>query len=601
MRHIRDLSKLSLYGLFLLLAFGLLGCSKSTKAGREICEKAATKYIQCIEQTVGKEMADQARSTQEEGTAACARDEKTQAMYEKCLPVKDCDAFMKCLTDYARQTGSKPAPDGATRKEQCAYHVHNGLRGIGLQLVMFSESRPDDSKRKARACVLDDSKEVESCLNEKERKSLDKYAQQRQKDCEAWEPELAACILGLKGAKNCNPDEYPFWREPIIEGAAGPPIAWSIETKETEDEDTQMLWLTDGTLLVLDADGLRAFREGKQLWRAKAQGKDLLAAGKRIITRGPEGSLVFLDDKTGKQKAALWANEDEEVRGVMAQKDGKLLALMGGGQLFKISPAACKGSSTKCAKPGGKLPEDYVPDDPLLAELDNGTLAVRGYSSVSFWDKERKLIFDLWMGDRNELNFFTAVSPEYVAVNDSMGVALLEPAKCAKTGRNVYLPYAAYTKKSLGWRVGGPPEDCADCRRTSPECVVGYRGAVNGDWVNPISNNNGAVAFNDHGFVEKTHLLAADGGGWNVKTGGHGNVAADDKHVYTISFGQDGEGPTSILALALDDGKTVWQTKTPDGRNGVDEYTDTTIVVQGKWLAALVGKKIYAIDLKNSK
>ena len=582
--------------LVILLASGLLGCSDKRPDGEKICQEAADRYLFCVEEILDKHMAAIAREKRDEGIKACAEDEKTQEMYRVCLPEKGCDAFMECMTDYAKKTGSKPAK-GKTRKEQCAHHVSHGIRGVGLQLVMFSETRDDDSKRKARSCVLDESKEVESCLNDLEKETIGGYARQRQKDCESWKPELAACVLGLEGAKNCNPDEYPFWREPVIEGPAGPPVAWSIETKEMEYEETEMAWLEDGTLVVLDANGIRGVRAGKELWRKEAKEKDLMAVGKWIATRDNKGALVIRAGKTGKQKAAILA--DREIRAAVAVKGDKLLVLTGDGKLFRVNPAACKGRSKKCAKPDGSIPEDDVPDEPRLAEIGQSLTITTSYA-VRFYDKKRKPWFSVEMAENNEIEFFSAAGNKHVAVTDAMGVALLDVDACARGGKRLYLPRAAYVKKSLGYRAGGPPEECGDCRRPPEGCVAAYRGTVNGDWENPIPLADGVVAFNDHGFIEKTHLLAS-GGGWEVKTGGHGEVAGDEKHVYTITFSEDEAGQASIVALAREDGKPVWQTSLPAKRNEVDEYTDTTLLVQKRWLAAHVGKRIYVIDLEAAK
>ena len=590
--------KIRLYlGLVVLLVSGLPACSDKRSDGEKICQEAADRYLYCVEEILDKHMAAIAREKRAEGIKACAKDEKTQEMYRACLPLRKCEAFMDCLTSYARKTGSKTA-SGKTRKEQCAHHVRHGIRGIGLQLVMFSETRDDASKRRARSCVLDESKEVESCLNEKEKETLAAYGRQRQKDCESWKPELAACVLGLEGAKNCNPDEYPFWREAVIEGPAGPPVAWSIETKEMEYEETEMAWLKDGILVVLDANGIRGVRAGKELWRKEAKEKNLTAVGKWIGTRNDKGALVIRAGKNGKQKAAILA--DREVRAAVPVKGDKLLVLTGDGKLFRVNPAACKGRSKKCAKPDGSIPEDYVPDEPRLAEIDNRVLVVTSSYAIRFYDKKRKPWFSVETAENNEIEFFSSAGKQHVAVTDAMGVALLDVDACARGGRRLYLPHAAYVKKSLGYRAGGPPEECDDCRRPPEGCVAAYRGTVNGEWERPVPIAEGTVAFNDHGFIEKTHLLAS-GGGWEVKTGGHGEVAGDENHVYTISFGHDEGDQPRILALARDSGEPVWQTTIAAKREEIDEYTDTTLLVRGKWLAAHVGKRICVIDLEAAK
>lgn len=86
-----------------------------------------------------------------------------------------------------------------------------------------------------------------------------------------------------------------------------------------------------------------------------------------------------------------------------------------------------------------------------------------------------------------------------------------------------------------------------------------------------------------------------------MKTGGHGEVAGDEKHVYTITFSEDEAGLASIVALAREDGKPAWQTSLPANRSEIDEYTDTTLLVRKRWLAAHAGKRIYVIDLESAK
>lgn len=100
MKRLTGLLSICLALLPALLCGPLAGCD-----GKAICEKAAKKYVGCVEKKLGKEMADMARSKQKEGIKACKEDKKTQKMYKKCLPEKDCDKFMQCLMDYAKKEG----------------------------------------------------------------------------------------------------------------------------------------------------------------------------------------------------------------------------------------------------------------------------------------------------------------------------------------------------------------------------------------------------------------------------------------------------------------------------------------------------------------
>lgn len=70
---------------------------------KKVCNRAYDKYVTCVEKVVGKELAQVAR--QKKNIDACAKDKRTVKMYKHCLPVKDCEKFMKCLTDYARTHG----------------------------------------------------------------------------------------------------------------------------------------------------------------------------------------------------------------------------------------------------------------------------------------------------------------------------------------------------------------------------------------------------------------------------------------------------------------------------------------------------------------
>src|SRR5215211_2612278 len=108
-----------------------------------------------------------------------------------------------------------------------------------MQVAMLGEINPrtDDSKRRAQECVLDESNAWQDCLEPDERIEVQRYGAQRQRECEAWAPELAACILALPGARGCKPDEYPMWRLPLVEGPTGPAVAWTLDVSDDDDYD----------------------------------------------------------------------------------------------------------------------------------------------------------------------------------------------------------------------------------------------------------------------------------------------------------------------------------------------------------------------------
>lgn len=85
-------------------AVGVAACGgKPSAEAVKTCEKAAERYITCLEETMGKEAADLARS-KKGGIEACAKDKRTVDFYrDKCLPKKTCEEFMDCTMDLAMQ------------------------------------------------------------------------------------------------------------------------------------------------------------------------------------------------------------------------------------------------------------------------------------------------------------------------------------------------------------------------------------------------------------------------------------------------------------------------------------------------------------------
>ena len=86
-----------------LFSFSLFACSNAHN--KEICKQAADQYSECVKKTLGADMYQLVKSKEKEGIEQCTGDAKTVAMYEKCLPVKDCDKFNDCMTEYAGANG----------------------------------------------------------------------------------------------------------------------------------------------------------------------------------------------------------------------------------------------------------------------------------------------------------------------------------------------------------------------------------------------------------------------------------------------------------------------------------------------------------------
>lgn len=561
--------------------------------GDDVCEHAAVRYGQCIAEVLGEEVARAARRKQAEGIAACKKDGETQAMYRQCLPVASCEQFMGCLDEYARKTASRPAgaPSGS-RAEQCQEHVRKGLRGIALGLVTLGETRNDASKRRAHDCLLAETKQVETCLTESERALLDGMARQRQRDCEAWNAALAACILGLPGASNCNPDQYPLWREPIQEGTAGPAVAWSAGIEESSHDAAHFDWTSDGSLVIADSLGVRSIRDGSEVWRA-GKGRNMAwVVGPHVVVRDGRTGLSVLDAQSGKPRGV--ATLPGEIRAVGAAPRDRLVVLTDDGLLSWVTPGACHGPGEGCVARLATLPAEDLPYEPSLAALRDDTIMAATTDSVQVFDASGKRRFRMAL-DASRADFVVAVPPEHIAVADTAGVALLSPGACARLGAELYLPSTVHLDRSIRTRRERP-EGCPKCRLAGAGCVAAYRASLVGSWQFPAPLPGGAVSFNNHGVVERTHLLQASRG-WTVKTGGHGATAGDERYVYTVSFGQDSEGPVRLLALARDDGRTVWQTELAGASPGVEQYRDCRVAVRGGWLAARVGPRVFAIKL----
>jgi hypothetical protein len=87
----------------LVLCLAAAACSKGHN--KEVCKQAADHYGTCVKQMLGDEMHQMVKAKEKDGIEQCTGDDRTVAMYEKCLPEKDCDKFMSCIQDYALANG----------------------------------------------------------------------------------------------------------------------------------------------------------------------------------------------------------------------------------------------------------------------------------------------------------------------------------------------------------------------------------------------------------------------------------------------------------------------------------------------------------------
>jgi hypothetical protein len=550
----------------LVPALWVIGCKGKGGDARAVCERAAVKYASCIREILGPELEAMAR--QRDGTAACSRDAKTVAMYRACLPKAECTAFLACLDDYAEAAQPAVASD-LPRPAQCAQHVQDGLRGIAMQVVLTNEivKRSERAMRTAQECTLDEGRPWKDCLEPPERAEVQRYATQRQADCEGWPPELAACILRLPGARDCDRDSYPFWQLPIEQGAAGPPVAWTTELTDDDDyeNDAALAWTGDGTLIVRDERGLRALRDGKPRWQAAPLATDpalsLTSTHVALRGKGADDGVHLYELATGTHRRVLAGGYVDAV-GAAGEE---ILAITTEGELFSIAPARCVRPAS-CATRLGAL-EDAPhtsriggwQEQVVLASTDALVLAdrkARGRLELSY--------------DVNDV----VLTPDGAIVTDDRGIAVLAFAGCRKAGPRIEL---------------------ASTRTAVPGCVIERHAISWASSVEPTPLAGGAFAFNDHGIVENTQHVGPPAA-WQVKTNGAGRVAGDAAHVYTVSMGLDGRGPVRLLALARDSGKVAWQTDLP-GASPEASSLAIAVVHRDRRLAVRVGTRVFVIAL----
>jgi Cys-rich protein (TIGR04453 family) len=86
----------------LVLVFLLAtACGGSSKADREICQRAADRYTQCVGEVLGEEAKAMVSAPEKDGRDQCAADPRTVDAYKKCLPKQSCNEFMDCVMDLA--------------------------------------------------------------------------------------------------------------------------------------------------------------------------------------------------------------------------------------------------------------------------------------------------------------------------------------------------------------------------------------------------------------------------------------------------------------------------------------------------------------------
>ncbi len=475
-----------------------------------------------------------------------------------------------------RVTASAPSvaiPPGAPRAEQCALHVKAGLRGNALTLIAMAEHIADDAKRQAQSCAVEESRPVESCLDPTLRQELAEHARQRQRDCERWSSEVAACVFELPGATGCKRDELPLWRAPRVEGPPGPSLAWSAEI-EAGSDDIALAWAPAGTLIVADDAGVKAMRAGAVLWQAPAAPRQVWIAGQRAVARDREleDRLIALDLATGKPRGGATIDVSGDIRPAGADA---LLAVTADRGLVRLSPAAWTAAGRAGQTVLAALGEQESFDEYTPLPLSDGSVVVTSSSRLERVDTRGKPGFSIRVGGS-----LTAAIPldrtRFALVADE-GITIFDAAACGGVA-DVELADGV----------------CDGCPLAETGCAAAFQRTSSMDTIAAVPAGD-AVAWNDHGMIERTRLLAVDPGrSWEATTGGFGTPGADAAHIYVV-VGDLAE--LRVLALDRGTGKPVWQTELARAGSPDQDWGSAQIAVGPGWLAARVGGKVYALAL----
>jgi hypothetical protein len=543
-----------------LVLLALAACSGKSRA---ICDQAATRFESCINETLGPEFANMLHG-REQGVDACAKDDKTVAMYRECLPKTTCSEFLDCMEGFAHDHAPKISGD-LSRSEQCAQYVANGRRAIALQGNALGQR-----DEKTIVCLSDESNDVDSCIDATVRAEVDRYAKERQRQCEKWPDALAACVMHLPSAHDCKRDEEPMWSLPVEAGADGPAIAWSTSVA-TDDkiEDRDIAWAANHVLVVADATGLRALQGGKELWRAPAGPREFAIAGSRIVpSHAKDGTGAVLDVATGESVGSL---PDGHFGADASRIVGRV----------RDTVVDVKCAAKRCTtKPIAKLGDMDWPER-VVVRRDG--FALVDYRQIWLYDRTAKLRVELVLADSGH----TVFTSNGLSILGDSGIVSLSLPDCVHQGGKLLVPTAQQLDKDDQPDL----DDCEGCRVATRDCIVGSTRLS--DMLSPmlVAMPSGGVAFNDGGIIEKTHASGPDGT-WEMETKGHGEVAADARNVYTISWTSEVD-PPRLIALARDTGKARWHVDLV----GLKSVDHAKVVLGDELLAARAGDKLFVIPL----
>jgi hypothetical protein len=408
--------------------------------------------------------------------AACAKDDKTVAMYRDACR-RSCNEFMDCLRTTRE---AQPKIRHLSRHEQCRSTSTWPARDRA-QVVALGEH---DHKTKAQLCLSDESNAVDSCIGSAARAEVERYAKERQRQCEKWPSELAACVMHLPNAHHCKPDEEPMWSTPIETGADGPAVAWSVDLA------------TDDKLDDRDVAGAEPHRG-----RRRCEGR----------TRVPRRQAAVAVDNREEtvRRGRLDARPDDQWPGPRREhRRGDRHATVGtlrrrsgsdrrGDRRARPDRGQLREKRGCTTKKIGKLPESVSWPEHLVVTREG--VFVMSYHYVVAFDRTNKQRLHLAMGDSSQPVY---MPHGFAIVDDNGGIVLTSlPGACSSAPRSSSRPRSSRQGRS---RTSG----CEHCQIARGDCIVK---SERSGMATPklVAMPGGGVAFNDDAITEKTQVMSS--------------------------------------------------------------------------------------------
>jgi hypothetical protein len=556
-------------GQLVVIALAFIGCKSSAE---KICGRAAERYSQCIGEMLGPEARKMVDTKVDDGVPACARSDKTVAMYRECLDKPTCSDFENCMNEFAMHSSPTVDP-AAPRHAQCAQHVANSERGLAMEIAMTS-GITDAEKQKTMECLSEDTVVAASCLAASGKAELSRRSSDLAKECETWSAEVAACKMKLPSAHDCDLDAEPESPGPDL-GPAGPAIAWSATLAEDDSFGGLPLgWASDHALVLGDAKQLRVMRDNKELWHM-AKMREVVVVGSRVVV-DDNNRLRVLDGATGNDIATPFNQFVYRISAVGSHA----LVYADQDKLYDLDVQHCTAKRCPLKELAALGEESLVGVQPEATAA--GTLLI-ALDAALLLDRRNKPRLRITL-DVSGTNHLTATS-DGLAIADDDGVALLSLPACAKLGSKLWMPATA--ELDDGSEV---PESCQGCTLAAGSCIATHV-AVPGGPREVSALSHGGVAFNDHADDPQTHVVTA-AHSWSTPTGGEGQVATDENNVYTVV--RHGDSKTvSVVALVRDNGQPRWHVDLP----GATSVADARVEVRDGYLAARAGDRVFVIEL----